>query len=186
MAFHWRRSGNAAACPCIWLPGKCSHLLEGLPWHMGNMHVSGLHVSPACTPEAPALDCPAALPVSRIGQKSDCSALQNFHQAGLCQAHQHAEAAVRLDLSVVLLLPGMVNKQLHQPLYAFLQEGEQQGRLNEGSFKAMNLGLAGAGAGHLAVLVPVFLSGTGGYALPALLGLWGFTTVNAGASLLRK
>eukprot|EP00891_Asterochloris_glomerata_P007760 jgi/Astpho2/7760/Aster-07599 len=66
------------------------------------------------------------------------------------------------------------------------REGEQQGRLNEGSFKAMNLGLAGAGAGHLAVLVPVFLSGTGGYALPALLGLWGFTTVNAGASLLRK
>ena len=76
--------------------------------------------------------------------------------------------------------------QLLAKLYAMLQEGEQLGRLNEGSFKAMNLGLAGAGAGHLAVLLPVFLSGTGGYALPALLGVWGLTTVNAGASLLRK
>jgi hypothetical protein len=67
-----------------------------------------------------------------------------------------------------------------------LREGAQQGRLGESPFKALNLAMVGAGAGHLAVFLPILAAGTGGPLLPALTGVWGLTTLASGANLLKS
>lgn len=40
-----------------------------------------------------------------------------------------------------------------------MQEGAQQNRLGEAPFKALNLAMVGAGAGHLAVFLPILAAG---------------------------
>lgn len=66
------------------------------------------------------------------------------------------------------------------------QEGAQLGKLEEAPYKALNIGILGAGAGHLAVLTPILLSGSGGPFLPALLGLWGAGSAVSGVNLLKN
>ena len=48
----------------------------------------------------------------------------------------------------------------------------------------LNFGLAGAGALHLAVLLPTQLSGTGGALTPVVLGTWVAATAVASGNLL--
>ncbi len=67
-----------------------------------------------------------------------------------------------------------------------LQEGAQKGKLGESPYKALNIGILGAGAGHLAVLTPILLSGGGGPFLPALMGLWGVGSAVSSANLLKN
>lgn len=67
-----------------------------------------------------------------------------------------------------------------------LQEGAKRGKLGESSYKALNIGVFGAGAGHLAILTPILLSGGGGPLLPALLGLWGVGAAVSGSNLLKS
>ena len=66
------------------------------------------------------------------------------------------------------------------------QEGAKRGKLGESPYKALNIGILGAGAGHLAVLTPILLSGGGGPFLPALLGLWGVGAAVSGTNLLKN
>lgn len=66
------------------------------------------------------------------------------------------------------------------------QEGAQLGKLGEPQYKALNIGVFGAGAGHLAILTPILLSGEGGPFLPALLGVWGLGAAVSGVNLLKN
>lgn len=82
-----------------------------------------------------------------------------------------------IGAGLVTLLPAMTYT---------LREGAQLGKLGEAPYKALNIGILGAGAGHLAVLTPILLSGGGGPFLPALLGLWGAGSAVSGVNLLKK
>lgn len=65
------------------------------------------------------------------------------------------------------------------------QEAAENNDLGEAPYKVLNAGLAGAGALHLAVLLPAQLSGSGGPLTPLVLGTWVAATAVAGSSLLR-
>ncbi|KAL3158424.1 Meiotic nuclear division protein 1 [Trebouxia sp. C0009 RCD-2024] len=78
---------------------------------------------------------------------------------------------------LVTLLPAMTYT---------LREGAKRGKLGEAPYKALNIGVLGAGSGHLAILTPILLSGGGGPFLPALLGLWGLGTAVSGSNLLKN
>lgn len=67
-----------------------------------------------------------------------------------------------------------------------LREAAQKGQLGQSPFKALNIGIFGAGAGHLAVLTPILLAGEGGPFLPALLGVWGLAAGVSGANLFQN
>ena len=67
-----------------------------------------------------------------------------------------------------------------------MQEGAKRGKLGDSSYKALNIGVFGTGAGHLAILTPILLSGEGGPLLPALLGLWGVGAAVSGTNLLKN
>lgn len=67
-----------------------------------------------------------------------------------------------------------------------LREGAKRGKLGESAYKALNIGVFGAGAGHLAILTPILVSGEGGPLLPALLGLWGVGAAVSGLNLLKS
>lgn len=67
-----------------------------------------------------------------------------------------------------------------------VQEGAKRGKLGDAPYKALNIGILGAGSGHLAVLTPILLSGGGGPFLPALLGLWGLGAAVSGSNLLKN
>lgn len=69
---------------------------------------------------------------------------------------------------------------------SILQEGAKRGKLGESAYKALNIGVFGAGAGHLAILTPILVSGEGGPLLPALLGLWGVGAAVSGLNLLKS
>lgn len=67
-----------------------------------------------------------------------------------------------------------------------LQEGAQLGKLGQPQYKALNIGIFGAGAGHIAILTPLLLSGGGGPFLPALLGVWGLGAAVSGSNLFKN
>lgn len=69
---------------------------------------------------------------------------------------------------------------------SFVQEGAQLGKLGEAPYKALNIGIFGAGAGHIAILTPLLLSGSGGPFLPALLGIWGLGSAVSGVNLFKN
>ena len=66
------------------------------------------------------------------------------------------------------------------------QEAAENDDLGEAPYKVLNAGLAGAGALHLAVLLPAQLSGSGGPLTPLVLGTWVAATAVAGSGLLRS
>ncbi len=64
------------------------------------------------------------------------------------------------------------------------QEAAENDDLGEAPYKVLNFGLAGAGALHLAVLLPAQLAGSGGPLTPVVLGTWVLATAVAGGNLL--
>jgi len=78
---------------------------------------------------------------------------------------------------LVTLLPAMTYT---------LKEGANLGKLGESQYKALNIGIFGAGAGHIAILTPLLLSGSGGPFLPALLGIWGLGAAVSGSNLFKN
>ncbi|KAK9824988.1 hypothetical protein WJX81_004426 [Elliptochloris bilobata] len=65
-----------------------------------------------------------------------------------------------------------------------LKEAAENDDLGEAPYKVLNFGLAGAGALHLAVLLPTQLAGAGGFLTPVVLGTWVLATAVAGGNLL--
>jgi hypothetical protein len=65
-----------------------------------------------------------------------------------------------------------------------LKEAADEGSLSEPTMKVLNIGLSGAGLGHVLVLAPLLLSGQSGPAAPALLGTWFAALLVSGAGVL--
>ena len=65
------------------------------------------------------------------------------------------------------------------------QEAAENDDLGELPYKVLNFGLAGAGALHLAVLLPAQLAGSGGPLTPLVLGTWVAATALGTGNLLR-
>jgi hypothetical protein len=79
--------------------------------------------------------------------------------------------------------------QLHISLNACsacdAQEAAENDDLGELPYKVLNFGLAGAGALHLAVLLPAQLAGSGGPLTPLVLGTWVAAIALGAGNLLR-
>lgn len=69
--------------------------------------------------------------------------------------------------------------------HVHMQEGAEDGRLDEAPFKVLNVGLAGASLGHLLALAPLLGGEYAGPFLPALLGVWGTALAVSGVNAVR-
>jgi hypothetical protein len=128
-------------------------------------------------------------------------------QGGACRSDSETNGddsgAVCADISVLLKLAARCGRlafhisawlrpqlrpQLHISHNAYparAQEAAENDDLGELPYKVLNAGLAGAGALHLAVLLPAQLAGSGGPLTPLVLGTWVAATALGAGNLLR-
>ena len=65
-----------------------------------------------------------------------------------------------------------------------VQDATQRQRLGMPTHKALNVALCLTALVHVLVLLPLYLSHMAGWAMPALLGLWGATLLVAAVQLV--
>ena len=67
---------------------------------------------------------------------------------------------------------------------AAAQKAADGGRLGEAWARVLNLGVAAAAAGHLAVLAPMWMANQGGPYLPYVVGAWATALMAGGMGLM--